>query len=159
LQKQKVGVSFAPHFSKEAEMNYRRIALAALGGFVVYFLMGGLLFGALPWLRTEFQKHPAVYRSQERIKSTMPFGMAAMFVAMLALATIYAMFAQSGQASYVRGAQFGLLIGVFAVGSFVVHNYVNLNIGWKLTVEQAVAYFLEWLAVGIVIGMTYRPTR
>jgi hypothetical protein len=43
--------------------------------------------------------------------------------------------------------------------SFVMHNYVNLNIGWKLTAEQAIAYFVEWLAVGIVIGTIYRPAR
>jgi hypothetical protein len=79
----------------------------------------------------------------------MPFGMAAMCDAILARATIYAMFAQNGQAGFVRGAQLGVLIRVFAVGSFVVHNYVNLNIGWKLTAEQAVASFFEWLAVGL----------
>jgi hypothetical protein len=140
-------------------MNYGRIAWAGLGGFVVYFVMGGLLFAVLPWLRTEFQKYPAVYRSQEGIKNTMPFGMAAMLVAILALATMYAMCVQNGPATFARSVQFGILIGVFVVGSFVVHNYVNLNIGWKLTAEQAVAYFIEWLAVGIVIGMIYRPAR
>jgi len=34
---------------------------------------------------------------------------------------------------------------------------VNLNIGWKLTVEQSVAYFIEWMVVWIVIGVIYRP--
>jgi hypothetical protein len=38
----------------------------------------------------------------------------------------------------------------------VLHNYVNLNIGLKLTVEQAIGYFIEWLAVGMVIGLTYK---
>jgi hypothetical protein len=38
-----------------------------------------------------------------------------------------------------------------------VHNFVNLNIGWKLAVEQSVAYFVEWMVVGIVIGVIYRP--
>ena len=144
---------------KGRPMNYTRVFLAALGGFVVYFVMGGLLFAVLPWLRTEFQKYPAVYRSHEGIKRTMPFGMAAMFVAILALAMIYAMFSQTGSANLLRGAQFGGLVGVFAIGSFVVHNYVNLNIGWKLTGEQAVAYFFEWLAVGIAFGIIYRPAR
>jgi hypothetical protein len=46
---------------------------------------------------------------------------------------------------------------VFAVCAFVVHNYVNLNIGLKLTCEQAAAYFVEWVATGIVIGLIYRP--
>ena len=47
--------------------------------------------------------------------------------------------------------------GAFVIFAFVIHNYVNLNIGWKLTLEQAVAYFIEWLVVGIVIGLIYRP--
>lgn len=50
-----------------------------------------------------------------------------------------------------------VLIGVFAVCAFVVHNYVSLNIGLKLTLEQAAAYFVEWTVVGIVIGLIYTP--
>jgi hypothetical protein len=137
-------------------MNFTRIFLAAVGGFVAYFVLGGIAFGLLPWLKNEFMKYPAVYRSQEGIKSTMPVGMAAMFVSILALAVIYAMLFRGGS-GLVQGAQFGALIGVFAIGSFVVHNYVNLNIGLKLTIEQAVAYFVEWLVTGIVIGLIYRP--
>jgi hypothetical protein len=137
-------------------MNIPRIFLAAIGGFVAYFVLGGIAFGLLPWLKNEFMKYPAVYRSKEGIKSTMPVGMAAMFVSILALAVIYAMLFRGGS-GVVQGAQFGAFIGVFAVGSFVVHNYVNLNIGVKLTIEQAVAYFVEWLVTGIVIGLIYRP--
>jgi len=79
-----------------------------------------------------------------------------MFVAILALAVIYAKLYRGGS-GLIEGATFGALIGTFAIGSFVVHNYVNLNIGLKLTVQQSVAYFLEWLAVGIVIGLIYKP--
>jgi len=137
-------------------MNFTRIALAALGAFVAYFALGGLLFAALPWLKNEFLKYAAVYRSQEGIKSVMPAGMAAMFVAMVVLAVIYAMLYQGGS-GVVEGTRFGALIGVFAVCAFVVHNYVNLNIGLKLTLEQAAAYFVEWTVVGIVIGLIYKP--
>jgi len=137
-------------------MNFTRIALAALGAFVAYFVLGGLSFAALPWLKNEFLKYPAVYRSQEGIKSVMPAGMAAMFVATLVLAVIYTMLYQGGS-GFAEGARFGTLIGVFAVCAFVVHNYVNLNIGLKLTLEQAAAYFVEWTVVGIVIGLIYKP--
>jgi hypothetical protein len=43
------------------------------------------------------------------------------------------------------------------VCAFVLHNYVNLNIGLKLALGQAVAYFLQWTIVGIVIGFIYKP--
>jgi len=136
-------------------MNAIRIALASLGGFVAYFILGGASFALVPSLREEFLKYPGVYRSQEAMKSVMPGGMAAMLVAMVALSVIYAMLYRGGS-GVAEGARFGALIGVFAIGAFVVHNYVNLNIGWKLTLQQAVAYFLEWLVTGIVIGLIYR---
>jgi hypothetical protein len=138
------------------KMSYGRIALAAVGAFVAYFVIGGLSFGLVPSLRNEFLKYPAVYRSQEAIKSVMPGGMAAMFVAMVVLAVIYAMLYRGGS-GLAEGARFGTLVGIFAICSFVIHNYVNLNIGLKLTLQQSVAYFIEWLFVGMVIGLIYRP--
>jgi hypothetical protein len=33
---------------------------------------------------------------------------------------------------------------------------VNLNIGSRLTLFQAVAYSIEWLVVGLVISAIYR---
>jgi hypothetical protein len=137
-------------------MNLSRIALAALGGFVAYFVLGGLTFGLLPSLKSEFLKYPAVYRSQQGQMSHMPVGMAAMFLSMVVLAVIYAMLYQ-GVSGVAEGARFGALIGLFAICAFVLHNYVNLNIGLKLTVQQAVAYFVEWVVTGIVIGLIYRP--
>jgi hypothetical protein len=88
----------------------------------------------------------------------MPAGMAFMFVAIVVLAVIYAMLYRGGS-GIIEGARFGALIGVFAIGSFVVHNYVNLQIGLKLTIQQAIAYFAEWVIVGLVIGLIYRPAR
>jgi len=139
-------------------MNFTRIALAGLGGFVAYFVLGGVLFAALPALRNEFLKYPAVYRSKEGQMSHMPAGMIAMFVGIVVLAVIYAMVYQGGS-GVAEGARFGALIGLFSVCAFVVHNHVNLNIGLKLTVEQSAAYLLEWIVVGIVIGLIYRPAH
>lgn len=141
-------------------MNLARIALAAIGAFVAYFALGGVMFAMLPTLKNQFMKYPAVYRSQEGIKRAMPTGMLAMLVGMVVLAALYAMLyhGDSGLAEGARlGAHFGALIGVFAICAFVVHNWVNLNIGLTLTMQQAAAYFIEWLAVGIVIGLIYRP--
>jgi hypothetical protein len=137
-------------------MNTMRVVLAALGAFVAYFVVGGLMFVVMPWMKTEFMKYPAVYRPSEGQMKNMPVAMAATLVAILVLAVLYAMIHHGGS-GVVEGARFGALIGVFAIGTFTVHNYVNLNIGWKLTVAQSVAYFIEWLVVGIVIGLIYRP--
>jgi hypothetical protein len=86
----------------------------------------------------------------------MPIGMLAMFVALVAIATLYAM-VYSGGSGLVEGARFGALIGVFAIGCFVVHNYINLNICLKLAMQQSIAYFVQWVIVGIVFGLIYKP--
>jgi hypothetical protein len=103
-------------------------------------------------------KYPAVYRSQDAIKSVMPVGVIAMFVAMVVLTIIYAMLYRGGS-GIAEGARFGLLVAVFSLCAFVIHNYVNLNIGLKLTAQQAVAYSVEWIVVGVVIGLVYRPAH
>jgi hypothetical protein len=136
-------------------VNFTRIALAALGGFIAYFILGGVL-ASLPPFRQEFLRYPAVYRPLESMKSVMPVGIAAMLLSMVALAVLYAMMYRGGS-GLAAGAGFGALIGLFAVTAFVLHNYVNLNIGLKLTIEQAVVYFVEWTVTGIVIGLIYRP--
>jgi len=136
-------------------MNTTRIALAALGAFVAYFVVGGLT-SAVPMFRNEFLKYPAVYRSKEAMMSVMPVGMVATFVAMLVLAVLFAMIHQGG-AGWAEGAKFGALIGVFAVCAFVLHNYVNLNVGLTLTLFGAAVYLIEWTVAGIAIALIYRP--
>jgi hypothetical protein len=137
-------------------MNYSRLALAALGGLVAYFAFGFLLLGLVPALINEAHKYPDVFRPKEKMMSVMPIGMAATFVAILVVAIIFAMMPQGGS-GIMEGARFGVLIGIFVVCGFVVHNYVNLNIGLKLALGQAVAYFVQWTIVGIVIGLIYKP--
>jgi hypothetical protein len=136
-------------------MNLVRLALASVAAFVAYFVIGGLTFTSTA-MRSEFMRYPAVYRSQESMKGVFPVGMIAMLVAMIVLVIMYSMLYRGGGGLF-EGARFGALVGLFCVCSFVIHNYVNLNIGGKLTLVQAVAYFLEWLAVGVVIGLIYKP--
>ncbi len=139
-------------------MNYTRIALAALGATVAYFVVGGILFGALPSLRKEFLKYPAVYRTQDDMKRVMPMGMISILVAIFVVAVLDAMAYPAG-GGLLDGARFGALIGVFAVCGFALHNHMILNIGIKLTVGQAIAYFVQWLVVGIVISLIYAPAH
>ena len=90
-------------------MNPSRIALASIAAFFAYFAVGGLVFGLLPQMKSEFLKYPNVYRPQEGIKSTMPIGMAFMFLAIVVLAVLYAMLYKGGS-GVSEGARFGALI-------------------------------------------------
>ena len=136
---------------------YFRIALAGLGATVAYFALGFLLFAVLP-LADEVRQFAAVYRPEESMMRVAPIGMAAMLLAMLALAALYA-FAFRDGFSVAEGMRFGILVGVFAAGSFVLHNYVSLNIGLRLALLQAVAYFIQVLGSGVVIALIYRPAK
>jgi hypothetical protein len=137
-------------------MNYSHLALAALGGTVASFAFGFLVLWLVPALINESHKYPAVFRPKEKMMTVMPIGLVATFMAILVVAIIFAMIDQGGSGP-MEGARFGVLIGIFVVCAFVLHNYVNLNIGLKLALGQAVAYFVQWTIVGIVIGLIYKP--
>jgi hypothetical protein len=136
-------------------MNYSRLGLAALGGTVASFAFGFLVLWLLPVLINEAHKYPAVFRPKEEMFTVMPIGIVASFIAILVVAIIFAMIRQGGSGT-TEGARLGVLIGIFAVCN-VLHNYVNLNIGLKLALGQAAAYFVQWTIVGIVIGLIYKP--
>ena len=137
-------------------MNYSRLGLAALGGMVASFAFGFLVLWLVPALINEARKYPAVFRPKEEMMTVMPIGLVATFISILVVAIIFAMIHRGGS-GITEGARFGVLIGIFVVCAFVLHNYVNLNIGLKLALGQAVAYFVQWTIIGIVIGLIYKP--
>src|SRR5215471_285593 len=111
-------------------MNYLRLVLAALGGTLASFVVGFLVMWLVPALIEEGHKYPAVFRRKEDMFKVMPIGLVASFMAILVVAIIFAMIHQGGS-GITEGARFGILIGIFVVCGFVLHNYVNLNIGLK----------------------------
>jgi Protein of unknown function (DUF1761) len=137
-------------------MNYLSLALAALGGTVASFAVGFLLFWLAPGLIKEAHKYPAVFRPKEEMNKVMPIGLVATFASTLVVAILFAMMHQGGS-GIAPGARFGVLIGLFVACGLVLHNYVNLNIGLKLALGQAVAYFVQWTIIGIVIALIYKP--
>ena len=137
-------------------MNYSRLALAALGGLVAHFAFGFLVFWLLPGLIKEGRKYAAVFRPKEEMMTVMPVGIVGTFISILVVAIMFAMNHLGGSGT-AEGARFGVLIGLFVVCAFVLHNYVNLNIGLKLALMQAGAYFVQWTITGIVIGLIYKP--
>ena len=137
-------------------VNYLHIALASLGATVAYFAFGFALFAALPAMKAEFMKYPNVYRTQQNMMKVMPFGMVAILISIVAVTVLFAWIHPAG--GIVSGLYLGALIGIFSVCTFVIHNYVNLNIGLALTVYQGICYFIQWIIVGTVIGLIYKPS-
>ena len=85
----------------------------------------------------------------------MAAGMVALLIAIFVVTVLYSLLSHGGS-GVVQGARFGALIGLFVVCAFVMHNYMLLNIGLRLTLMQAAAYFIQWTVVGILIGLIYK---
>jgi hypothetical protein len=135
-------------------MKLTRLALATLAAFIAYFVVGGIFF-TIPAMHAEFAKYPAIYRTGEAISSVMAVGVLGILLAIGAAAAIFARMHPAG-AGPKAGIKFGVLLAVFQLGSFVLHNYMNLNIGWRLSALQGIAYMAEWIVVGVVISLVYR---
>jgi hypothetical protein len=135
-------------------MSYTHIALASLGAAVAYFVYGFAMLAAWPAMKTEFQKYPNVYRSEESMMKVMPYFMVAIIIAIVIVTLLYAKIYPAG-GGIVSGLSLGTVFGLFMVCMFAMHNYANLNIGLRLTVYQSIAYFIQWVIVGAAIGLIY----
>jgi len=135
-------------------MNPKRIALAALAGWVTFFIYGGLVFGML--LASDYRPYTNVYRSQSEMQQHVAVGMLCSLLAIVVLAVMYAK-GYEGGSGVAEGARFGSLVAIFAACTHIADNYVVLQIGGKLAAEMALATLGEWTLVGIVIGLVYRP--
>jgi hypothetical protein len=135
-------------------MNYTRLALAAVVATIVDIVYGFAVYGTA--LASEFGRYPDVFRPMDAINAKIPFMIVGTLVAMFAVAYIYAKGYEGGRGIH-EGLRFGALIGLFAVGYIAVGNYVVMNIGRRLAVAMAVAGFVEWVVVGMALGIVYKP--
>lgn len=133
-------------------MNYTRLALAAVAATIASFVYGFAVYGNL--LTSSFLAQGAVYRGAEAQMAYMPLGAAAILLAITA-ATM--MFAASAFRGLSGGLWFGLLLAVFAIGTNVVVDYATINLTEDHASRMMLAALGEWLVVGAVIGLIYRP--
>src|SRR6516162_130164 len=101
-------------------MNYPRIVAAAVAALVVFFAWGFLTEGWL--ISKDFAASASLYRTSDLQMKYMPFGLASVFVALLAAVVLYARWCgvTSGAAN---GLQFGFVMGLFVA---CIHPISNL---------------------------------
>jgi hypothetical protein len=133
-------------------MNFMRLALAALAAVIADFVYGFAVYGNL--LTGSFLAQGAIYRPAEAQMAYMPMGAAGLALAMAAAAMLFAVSVFRGLSG---GLQFGLLIAVFSIGTNVVVNYATLNMTEDHAARMVLASLGEWLVVGAVLGLVYKP--
>ena len=129
-----------------------RLALAALAAVIADFVYGFAVYGNV--LTGSFLAQGAIYRPAEAQMAYMPMGAAGLALAMVAAAMLFAVSVFRGLSG---GLQFGLLIAVFSIGTNVVVNYATFNMTEDHAARMVLAALGEWLVVGAVIGLVYRP--
>ncbi len=134
-------------------MNYTRLALAAAAAFVVQSVYGFVVYGML--LVSQFAQYPGVYRAATDT-SHLPVLFAGLLLGALAAAYIYAK-GYEGSNGLAEGLRFGVAMSVFVTGYVSLINWAVLNIGRSITLSMTVAAFVEFVLVGLVIGLVYKP--
>ena len=135
-------------------MNYPRIAIAAVGATVVFFVYGFLVEVML--IRKDFALSAVLYRDVNAQMKYMPIGIASALLALFAAAALYAKWC-GGVAGVMTGLEFGLLMGIFTACVHAITNLVTMNMNVKLGLEIAASTFIGWALAGIAIGVLYKP--
>ncbi len=133
-------------------MNFPRLAAAVIAAVIADFAYGFAVYGNV--LTSSFLAQGGIYRTAEAQMAYMPIGAAGLVLAMIAAAMLFAVSVFRGLSG---GLQFGLLIAIFSIGTNVVVNYATLNITEDHASRMVLAALGEWLLVGAVIGVVYKP--
>jgi hypothetical protein len=129
-------------------MNAGRLAMTAVVAMVADMIYGFLVFGML--LASSFDQYPGVYRGSA---DTSHLGYLALGVLIIMFPAVF-IYAKGyeGKGAVAEGLAFGCVMGTIMVGMNVVY-FAILNIGRSLALKAAAASFVEYLVVGLVIGL------
>ena len=134
-------------------MSYGRLVAAAIAATVVDAIYGFLVYGLL--LASDFAQFPGVYRPADVGMAYLPLMFAFLFVALLVVTMMFAKGYEGGSGA-AEGVRFGALLGIFVAMAFNGVNYATLNIGRMHSLRMAIAGFVEWTLIGVVIGLVYK---
>jgi hypothetical protein len=134
-------------------MNYGRLALAAVAATVVDGIYGFVVYGNI--IGGEFAKYPAIYRSSATQTAYLPLMFVGLLFAMLVATYMYAK-GYEGGSGVQEGMRFGVLMGLLVVGYVASVDYATMNIGKRMAAYFALANLVEWIVVGVTIGLVYK---
>jgi uncharacterized membrane protein len=106
------------------------------------------------WLiRDHFLPPQAAYRDSVAMQNYTPLGLFCSLLAIFVMTVIYA----NSCFGLRSGVLFGLLFGLFAACIHPIANYVTMNLDKRLGMETTANCLVQWIRVGITIGLAYKP--
>jgi hypothetical protein len=135
-------------------MNYSRLALAAVAATLADAVYGFLVFGQV--LGSEFHRYPDIYRPDDLQTAFLPMMFVGILFSMFVASYLYAK-GYEGGSGMQEGIRFGVLVGLLMLGYVWGVDYAIMRIGKKLALYGGLAGLVEWIVVGTVIGLVYKP--
>lgn len=136
-------------------MNTKRLALASLAVFVVFFVVDGVVNNLL--LADLYKQTASVWRPESEIQGNMWL----MWIGTLILAPLFALIYTKGyeanKPGLGQGVRYGLIVGVLLSAPQCLVWYAVLPIPAVLPVWWFVAGMAESIAAGVAAGLIYRP--
>lgn len=136
-------------------MNQKRLALASLAVFVVFFVVDGVVNNLL--LADLYKQTASVWRPESEIQGNMWL----MWLGTLILAPLFVLIYTKGyeanKPGFGQGVRYGLIVGVLLSAPQCLVWYAVLPIPAVLAVWWFAAGMAESVAAGAATGMIYRP--
>jgi len=132
-------------------MNIKRFILATIALFVFVFAYESFVHGTL--LMNLYIKTPTLWRSYHQMKTYIPFNLIIMGLLTIWITFIFTrLFSEGG---WKNGLTFGVYLGVLS-GIQAAGAYYYLPISAMLAGSWFVAYVIESIIGGLIIGIIYR---
>ena len=136
-------------------MNTKRMALASLAVFGVFFIVDGVVNTVL--LADLYKQTASVWRPESEIQSNMWLMWLGTLILAPLFVLIYAKGYEANKPSLSQGVRYGLIVGVFISAPQCLAWYAVLPIPAVLPVWWFAAGMVESIAAGAATALVYRP--
>ena len=132
--------------------------------FIFVSIVGGVIFGVLDGLLNAnplAQRLYAFYKTIARPSVNVVAGVAIDFAYGFAMAGVFLLLYRSlpGEAGWIKGLSYGLVVWFFRVVMSVAAQWVMFNIPPTTLAYSLIAGLLEMLVLGIFYGLALRPSH
>jgi hypothetical protein len=135
-------------------MNFPRVAMAAIAGWLVYLVVSFLVHNVL--LAGVYAEHAAVMRAQAEQMGILPIGLGVALIGFFAFAYAYAKGYEGGN-GVQEGLRFGVLVGILICCFSIVFEYMAWPMSPRLLAAWLVEYIVEFAIYGVIVGLVYKP--
>ncbi len=133
-------------------MNIKRLILAIIVGFVVFWITDFLIHGL--WMMPDYKATAALWRPETEMGSYMGWMLCAQLLAVIAFVMVWTRWADTARLSCAVG--FGLFMGIFS-GSWAIIMYVVIPMPGSIACKWFFAGIAQAIMLAVVTFYVYKP--